>query len=204
MQKQWNLTYERMEILSYWILGASLAVSFVTSCTWFFFVGLGLLIGLGSAWSWQRTRDFRIYAEQNKFSFLGDSPGRPMSIEGTPLSEERGQISNCISGRIQNVEMAIFDFSFRRGKATVRQTVVGFRRQPSQTSGWTDANLVGVYHIERSGDWILGYVPRRVVEAEELNEWCESLLNLFQRSGRGNHPEEGATLNLFRLYTEIS
>lgn len=203
MQTRWNLSYERMKISGDWILGVSLAIAFVTTYLWIFFVGLLLNLGLGFFWSWQRTRDFRHYAERNGFAFLGNSPRFPLSLQGTALAEERGTISNCISGKSENIEITVFDFNFRRGKTTVYQTIVGFRKQASQTSDWTTSGIVGVYHIEQSGDWLLGYVPRRVVEADELEDWCETLQNLIRRTGRSEATEEQVTLNLHRLYTEI-
>lgn len=180
-----------------------MAIAFLTSFKWVFFVGFALALGLGFLWSWQRTRDFRRYAESHGFAFFGDSPRFPLSLQGTALAEERGTISNCISGVSKNIEIAIFDFNFRRGKARVPQTIVGFRKQSSPASDWITSSLVGVYHIERSGDWLICYVPRRVVEVDELEDWCETLLNLVRLTGTNTAIEGRATLNLHRLYTEI-
>jgi hypothetical protein len=203
MQIRWNLSYDGLKISSYWILGVSFAIAFLTSYKWGFFVGLALLIGLQFLWSWQRALHFRSYAESNGFTFLGHSPRFPLNLQGTALAEESGTISNCISGMRKNVEIAIFDFSFRRGRATVRQTIVCFRKQLGQASDCTSSGLVGVYHIERSGDWLIGYVPRRVVEVDELGDWCETLLNLVRLTGTNATEEGRAALNLHRLYTEI-
>jgi hypothetical protein len=203
MQTRWNLSYERMNLLSYWILGVSFAIAFVTTYTWLFFAGFAALMGLNFLWSWQRTRGFRRYAERNGFAFLSDASKLPFTLQNTALAEKRGTRSNCIWGKSNEIELAIFDFSFRRGKATVYQTIIGFRKQAGQTADWTSADLIGVYHIERSRDWLMAYVPRRVVEADELEDWCESLLNLIRRTGNDSAREERATLNLHRLYTEI-
>lgn len=203
MQTRWYLSHERMNLLSYWIIGVSFAIAFVTTYIWLAFVGLALLFGLHFLWSSQRTRDFRRYAERNGYVFFGDSPKLPFSLQGTALAEKRGAISNCVSGNISDIEIAVFDFSFRRGKSTVNQTIVGFRKQTGQTADWTVSGLIGVYHIERSENWLLCYIPRRVVEVDELEDWCETLLNLIERTGRDSATEERATLNLHRLYTEI-
>jgi len=198
-----NLSYERMKISTYLIVGGGFAITFLTGNGWAFIAGFLSGLGLRFLWSWQRTRDFRRYAQNNGFAFLGDLPRPPLSLQGTALAEKSGTITKYISGKSTNAEIAIFDFSFRRGKAAVCQTIVGFRKQAAEASDWTMSGLVGVYHLEWSGSWLLCYVPRRVVEVDELEDWCGTLRDLIRLTGTKATTEVQATLNLHRLYTEI-
>lgn len=82
-------------------------------------------------------------------------------------------------GELRSVPLAVFDLSHRRGKGTVSQTVVAFLRQGSQAAiSEPPIDAVGSYQFEAAGDWIIAWIPRRVVKVEELEDWCIELHTL--------------------------
>jgi hypothetical protein len=98
-------------------------------------------------------------------------------------------VSNAVTGRLLGSEIVMFDVVFRRGKTSIRQTVVGFRPSSLKGKPLPYANRIGPFRFEPAGDWTIGYIPGRTVEVDELDAWCAELLSLGEFAAQGENRE---------------
>lgn len=138
---------------------------------------MAYLFGSSIVDSIRRCRGSRRFAIGHNLAFTGDQLPTDLQIERTSLGHH-GEISGCLWGDLRDIPLVIFTLSVRKAKATVSQTVVGFRKSGERGVPETPVDAVGSYQFEDAGKWVIGYVPRRKVDAEELEDWCVELHTL--------------------------
>jgi hypothetical protein len=151
-----------------------------------------------------RDRAMRLFARRNNFAYLGGTVIQGLALGRASFGAAEYSIHRSMLGSLRGIEVAIFDLSQRKGKSNVFQTVVGFRRVGELGGSNASSSQVMDYEFEIAGDWIIAYIPRRVVNTDELEEWCQDLYelacNFLPGRSNGSGPID---ISLSRLYQEV-
>ena len=148
-----------------------------------------------------RYRKIRGFAAEKNFTRLGNSLPRNLLMARTSFGLEYYSIINCIVGEVRGVSLAIFDLSHRSGKRRNSQTIVAFPRKGPHAIPEPPIDFVGCYRFEAAGDWIIAWIPRRIVKVEELEDWCVELHTLARDLLAEAKGESGTRPRLFRWLT---
>lgn len=100
----------------------------------FWFVGFGitaaaLIVALAIRQARQRTRDLAAYARNAGFTFLSDGwhgPKLSSMYKTSLLQRTSGSFSNVMIGRVGELNVGVFDYSYGQGKSRVTLTLVSF------------------------------------------------------------------------------
>jgi hypothetical protein len=145
-----------------------------------------------------RARTIKKFATTHSFTYLGGLLPNGLILYFTSFSNRHCSTNNCLQGSLRGISLAVFDLAHRKGKGSVSQTIVAFPRQGSSAFPETPIDAVGCYEFEAAGDWIIAWIPRRVVKVEELEDWCIELHTLASDLLAEARGESEARPRLFR------
>lgn len=148
-----------------------------------------------------RTRAIKRFAAASNLLFTGEDLPRGLLISRTSLALKDYSIENCMWGDLRHVSLAVFDLCYRSGKSSVSQTIVAFPRTGLQAIPEPPIDALGSYCFEAAGDWIIGWIPRRTVKVEELEDWCIELHTLARDNLAEAKGESDVSVRLFRWMT---
>jgi hypothetical protein len=171
---------------------------------WFFATWCAVIFGFGisSLISTKiRTRAIQQFAAAHNLSYAGGVLPDGLMLSLTSFDPLRSSVSNCLHGELRSIPLALFDLSHKRGKGTVSQTVVSFPRKGSNAIPEAPIDAVGSYQFEAAGEWIIAWIPRRVVKIEELEDWCIELHTLASDLLAEARGESDVRPRLFRWMT---
>jgi hypothetical protein len=171
---------------------------FTTVAIFAFFTSL---IGYSLISSAIRSRHMRQFARERNLAGRGDLLPERLFLSDTSFAPRNCSISNCLEGSLRDIPLAIFDLSHRMGKSSVSQTIVAFPRSGSHAIPEPPIDAVGSYQFDAAGDWIIGWIPRRTVKVEELEDWCIELHKLASDLLAEAKGDSKARPRLFRWLT---
>lgn len=166
---------------------------FAEWCTFILSLGISSLIS-----NRIRVRKIEQFATVHSLNYLGELLPDGLILYFTSFSQRRCSTSNCFHGTLRGVRLAVFDLSHSRGKGSVSQTVVAFPREGASAIPDTPIDAVGSYQFEAAGDWLIAWIPRRIVKVEELEDWCIELHTLAGDLLAEARGETDARPSLFR------
>ena len=176
----------------------------VSQGNWLFAAWFTFIFSLGVSsmiTSKMRTQAIRQFASRHPVTYLGDLLPDGLIMYFTSLNQRDYSISHCLRGELRGIPLAVFDLSYRRGKGSISQTIVAFPRQGPHAVSGAPIDAVGSYQFEAAGDWIIAWVPRRVVKVEELEDWCIELHTLARDLLAEARGESQTRPRLFRWMT---
>lgn len=95
-----------------------------------FFVALFLVIIVWSIlYARKRSQDFAAAAQQIGFTFMGDTWRGPIlnpQFHTCLLQRTRGRPNNVMVGMSGNLQVVVFDYTYRAGKSSITQTIACF------------------------------------------------------------------------------
>ena len=171
---------------------------------WFFAAWcLGILsLGVSSLISGSiRSGAIKRLATAHSLAYLGDLLPDGLILYFTSFSQRHCSTSNCLHGALRGIPLAVFNLSYRRGKGSISQTIVAFPRHGPHAVSGPPIDAVGSYQFEAAGDWIIAWIPRRVVKVEELEDWCIELHTLARDLLAEARGESQTRPRLFRWMT---
>lgn len=133
--------------------------------------------------SFVRRRSMRGIAAVHGLSYSGNLLPGGLDLYRTSFAAKEFSVSSCVSGDLGSIPVSVFDLSHRKGKASLTQTVVAFRRDRKSGLAEAPIDALGSYEYEGEREWVIGYVRKRVVETEELEEWGVELHTLPRSAG---------------------
>ena len=171
---------------------------------WFFAAWCIFILSLGvlpSISGTIRARAIRQFATDHSLTYLDDLLPGGLIIDLTSFAQWRCTTSNCLQGSLRGVPLAVFDLSRRKGKGSISQTIVAFPRNGPHSISFAPIDAVGSYEFEAAGDWIIAWIPGRVVKVEELMGWCLELHALARDLLAEARGESDARPQLFRWFS---
>ena len=168
---------------------------FAAWCTFIFSLGVSSMIT-----SKMRTQAIRQFASRHPVTYLGDLLPDGLIMYFTSFNQRDYSISHCLRGELRGIPLAAFDLSRRTGKGSFSQTVVAFPRKGPHAIPEPPIDAVGSYQFEAAGDWIIAWIPRRIVKVEELEDWCIELHTLARDLLAEARGESQARPRLFRWF----
>jgi hypothetical protein len=166
---------------------------------WCAFLGSMLLRSV--VLSFRRKRAIERFALELHLAFAGDLLPSGLLLSRTSFASKNNSISNSVWGDLRGIPLAFFDLSSRSGKAGRSQTIVAFRREGAAGVSEAPIDAVGSYVFEGAGDWVIGYIPKRIVSVEELEDWCLELHRLARDLLAEARGDAEARPRLFRWLT---
>jgi hypothetical protein len=152
--------------------------------------------GSQSGWSWvwlalpasvlvwgifssiKRNRDMKKFAASHNLAYSGNTLLKSTTLKGNSFYLRSHSISNSMFGTFKGIDLAIFDLRIGQGKGGYQQTVVAFPRRAEIACSEPPIDAIGSFEFELAGDWLLGYIKRRIVSTDELEDWCIELYSL--------------------------
>jgi hypothetical protein len=128
----------------------------------------------------KRNLAMKKFAASHNLAYLGGKLLKSLTLNRTSFYLRSYSISNSISGTLKGIDLAIFDLRVGQGKGSYRQTVVAFPRSAGISCSETPIDAIGSFKFEFAGDWLLGYIKRRIVSTDELEDWCIELHSLIR------------------------
>ena len=169
---------------------------FAAWCTFIISLGVSSLISI-----WLRARTIKQFATTHSLVYLGDLLPDGLILHFISFRHWRCSVRNCTEGEVGGIHLAFFDLSRRRGKGSTSQTVVAFQRSGPHAIPETPIDASCAYQFEAAGDWIIAWIPRRIVKVEELEDWCIDLHTLARDLLAEAKGDSEARPRLFRWMT---
>jgi len=148
-----------------------------------------------------RARDLKRFATAHSMTNLEDLLPNGLILYFTSFAQRRYSTSNCLQGSLRGIPLALFDLSHSKGKGPVSQTIVAFPRRGLSAIPEPPIDAVGSYQFEAAGDWIIAWIPRRIVNVEEFEDWCIELHTLARDLLAEAKGDSSARPRLFRWLT---
>ncbi len=164
----------------------------LTLVAWF---AASLLVLVVIAVSLRRRNAMRSFAARHGLAYTGTNLPDGLRLGRTPFARRHFAVTDCITGKAGGIPMSVFNLSYTTGKVRICQTVVAFPRQVPGSIAAIPSPPPSSCQLEEAGDWIIAYVPRRRVPAQELLAWCTDLhthlSELMAETEAGNPGSQG-------------
>jgi hypothetical protein len=169
---------------------------FAAWCTTILAVGIS-----GSISESNRARGIKQFAVTHNLRYTRSELPNGLNVGRTFFNSKQCFIGNCLQGMLDGIPLAIFDLSYRVAKGSTSQTIVAFPRTGLHAIPEPPIDAVGSYQFEEAGDWIIAWIPRRIVKVEELEDWCIEMHALAHDLLAEERGEAEARPHLFRWMT---